>query len=121
MSEIESADMTEIETVIEVGASSKQRSFILRETKSRANIFDVISRIVNLIFEHYLKIDTELLSNSEVRGFLKEFLRSNDQDGDKENVDIVLSNMNTDSTGQIDKYNLAVFFLKLGAYELLVN
>ena len=31
-----------------------------------------------------------------------------------------MSNMNTDGRGKIDKYNLAVFFLKLAAFNDLV-
>ena len=113
--------MTEIETVIEVGGMAKQKSFVLRDTKTSANIYKVISRHVNNTFDLYSKRDKTqtLLSNSELRGFLKDFLRSYNED---ENcVDIVLSNMNIDRKGKIDKYHMAVFFLRLAAYSFLVK
>ena len=99
--------------------SSRQESIVNRESKRRANIYDVVYKSVNLIFEYYSNTDTELLSNNEVLNFLKDFLRAYNENVDY--VDIVIQNMNMDSTGKIDKYNLAVFFLKLAAYESLIN
>ena len=115
MTELESVDqMTDNEYVVE-----ESKSFLPREQGKGSDIYGVIYKTVNVVFETYSNQGQELLSNSEVRGFLKDFLRSYDEDADC--IDIVLHNMNTESTGKIDKYNLAVFFLKLAAYEFLVN
>ena len=115
MTELESVDqMTDYEMEVE-----ESKSFIPHIQGEGSDIYGVIRKTVNVVFETYSYQGQELLSKSEVRGFLKDFLVSYDEDADC--VDIVLHNMNTDSTGKIDKYNLAVFFLKLAAYEFLVN
>ena len=72
-----------------------------------------------MIYENYSSTHAELLTNSELIGFLKDFLRSYDYK--ESDIDIVLANMNKDSEGSIDRYNLAVFFLNLAAYEYLVK
>ena len=53
-----------------------------------------------------------------MRIFLADFLKAHDID--KEGIDIVFENMDTDGNGMIDKYEMAVFFLKVASYEELV-
>ena len=47
MTDLSLAEMTDIETVAEYGIFGKSRSFVLRETKTKDAIYEVIKRKVN--------------------------------------------------------------------------
>ena len=54
----------------------------------------------------------------EIRRFLADFLKSHDID--ENGIDIVYSNIDTAGSGMINKYKMAVFFLKIAQYEDLI-
>ena len=59
-----------------------------------------------------------LLTTSEIRAFLRDFLK--DQNFSEFDLDIVLENMKLSDNGTIDRYEMAVFLLKVAEHEDLV-
>ena len=76
MTDLSLAEMTDIETVAEYGIFGKSRSFVLRETKTKDAIYEVIKRKVNQIFSTYSKENPRFLNRIELIRFLTVFLRS---------------------------------------------
>ena len=63
--------------------------------------------------------DSGLLNPNEIKSFLKDFLK--DHQISETDLDFIVSNMNTDKNGRIDKYEMTAFVLTLTGYEKLVK
>ena len=73
-------------------------------------IYQIIKRTVEKIWETYCRTDEThaTLSEAEIKRFLCEFLQSHNID--KDGIDIVYTNMDTNGDQMIDKYEMFVFF-----------
>ena len=75
---------------------------------------------VNDIWSKYAQDKDDIyLSGEQIRIFLADFWASHNID--KAGIDIVFENMDSDGNGMIDKYEMAVFFLKIASYEALID
>ena len=117
ISDLKEVEMIEIE--IKGPGLTKQKTYVTKETNDRYAIYDVIKNKVNIIFETYSKENSAFLSKSELVGFLQDFLRSYNHEEDS--VEIVMSGMEKNNHGSIDRYHLATFFMKLAAYDEILK
>ena len=83
-------------------------------------IYQAIGNQVERIWSDYSFIGprAKLLTATEIRAFLRNFLK--DQNFNETDLDIVLQNMNLSDGGTIDRYEMAVFLLKVAEHEELV-
>ena len=84
-------------------------------------IYRAVRNTVNNIWEKYSNEETDsgLLNPNEIKSFLKDFLK--DHQISETDLDFIVSNMNTDKNGRIDKYEMTAFVLTLTGYEKLIK
>ena len=83
-------------------------------------IYTIVKKNVEEVWKNYASQQGQVnLTQVEIKKFLTAFLKSHGID--ESGVDIVFKQMDINGDGQINKYELAVFLLKVAQYEELVK
>ena len=76
---------------------------------------------VNGVWEKYSNSQIGFLTSEETRKFIIDLLLYHGEEQSCEAVECLMSNMDLSVDGKLDKYNLAVFFLRLAQLDDLIG